>query len=428
MSDLNPIEVILIFDIGKTNKKVLLFNKHLDVISTKSVELPETIDEDGFPTEDIQLLTSFILNTFREVLADKRYKVRGVNFSAYGASLVYLNIHGQVLTPLYNYLKPYPQALLDNFYNRYGGQINFSRSAASPVLGSLNSGMQFYRLKHEQPEKMKSLAYVLHLPQYLASLVSGQFYSELTSIGCHTNLWDFDKNAYQQWLKDEQLNQYLPPLADKVHTSVPINGDELIVGTGLHDSSAALIPYLIEKKNRFLLLSTGTWCISINPFNNSPLSQEELQNDCLCFLQPNGKPVKAARYFGGYYHQENVTKIATKFNISIEEILQISYDDQEINLLMKLANTQKYLDCIDVKISYFVMMHQLIVNQKNSTDWVLQHAEVDEIVVDGGFARNRLFMKLLQLAYPDKLVTASELSQGSSLGAAIVLKKAIWNS
>jgi sugar (pentulose or hexulose) kinase len=374
------------------------------------------------------MLTSFVLNTFGEVLADKRYKVRGVNFSAYGASLVYLNIHDQVLTPLYNYLKPYPQALLDNFYNRYGGQINFSRSAASPVLGSLNSGMQIFRLKHEQPEKMKSLAYVLHLPQYLASLVSGQYYSELTSIGCHTNLWDFDKNAYQQWLKDEQLNQYLPPLADKVHTSVQINGGELIVGTGLHDSSAALIPYLLEKKNRFLLLSTGTWCISINPFNNSPLSQEELQNDCLCFLQPNGKAVKAARFFGGQIHQENVTKIATKFNISIDEILQISYDDEEITLLMKLTNAQKYLDCIDVKISYFVMMHQLIVNQKNSTDWVLQHAEVDEIVVDGGFARNRLFMKLLQLAYPDKLVTASELSQGSSLGAAIVLKEAIWNS
>jgi sugar (pentulose or hexulose) kinase len=70
VSDLNPIEVILIFDIGKTNKKVLLFNENLDVISTKSVELPETIDEDGFPAEDIQLLTSFILNAFREVLSD----------------------------------------------------------------------------------------------------------------------------------------------------------------------------------------------------------------------------------------------------------------------------------------------------------------------------------------------------------------------
>jgi ribulose kinase len=74
------------------------------------------------------------------------------------------------------------------------------------------------------------------------------------------------------------------------------------------------------------------------------------------------------------------------------------------------------------------MMEQLIVRQKLSTDWVLQTAEVDEIVVDGGFAKNRLFMNLLQLAYPNKLVTASELSQGSSLGAAIVLKEAIWNS
>ena len=428
MSDLNPIEVILIFDVGKTNKKVLLFNKHLDVISTKSVELPETKDEDGFPAEDIDLLTSFILDSFHEILADKRYKVRGVNFSAYGASLVYLDTNGKILTPLYNYLKPYPQQLLDDFYEQYGGQENFSRSAASPVLGSLNSGMQLYRLKKEQPEKMESLATVLHLPQYLASLITGQFYSELTSIGCHTNLWDFDKNTYQQWLKDKKLEQYLPPVPNKLYTSVQINELEVIVGTGLHDSSAALIPYLIEKKNRFLLLSTGTWCISLNPFNNSPLSQEELQNDCLCYLQPSGKPIKASRFFGGQIHQENVAKIAAQFNITSDEILQINYSDEDVSLFLKHLGNQEFLNCSDAKTSYFVMMEQLIVRQKLSTDWVLQTAEVDEIVVDGGFAKNRLFMNLLQLAYPNKLVTASELSQGSSLGAAIVLKEAIWNS
>ena len=428
MSDLNPIEVILIFDVGKTNKKVLLFNKHLDVISTKSVELPETKDEDGFPTEDIQLLKGFILNSLQEVLVDKRYVVRGINFSAYGASLVYLNIHGQVLTPLYNYLKPYPQPLLDNFYNLYGGQVNFSRSAASPVLGSLNSGMQLYRLKQEQPEKIKSLAYVLHLPQYLASLVSRQYYSELTSIGCHTNMWDFDRNAYQQWIIDEELDQYLPPVTTKMFTSVQLNSSDVIVGTGLHDSSAALIPYMLEKKNRFLLLSTGTWCISLNPFNYTPLTQEELENDCLCYLQPNGKPVKAARFFGGHIHQESVTKIAAQFNISVDEVLQLNYNNDEIILLLKQVDVHEYLNCSDLKTSYFVMMKQLISMQKLSTDWVLQTAEVDEIVVDGGFANNRLFMKLLELAYPNKLVSASLISQGSSMGAAVVLKEAIWNS
>ena len=423
---MNPIEVILIFDIGKTNKKVLLFNEHLEVISAKSVELTETKDEDGFPAEDIDLLTSFILDSFQEVLADKRYSIRGVNFSAYGASLVYLDTHGDVLTPLYNYLKPYPQQLLDNFYEQYGGQENFSRSAASPVLGSLNSGMQLYRLKKEQPEKMESLATVLHLPQYLASLISGQFYSELTSIGCHTNLWDFDKNTYQQWLKDEELEQYLPPVTNKIYVSVQINGDELIVGTGLHDSSAALVPYLLEKKNRFLLLSTGTWCISLNPFNNLPLSHDELRNDCLCYLQPNGKPIKAARFFGGQIHQENVVKIAAQFNITVDQILQINYSDEDVSLLLNQPVKQKYLDCSDARTSYFVMMEQLIARQKLSTDWVLQTADIDEIVVDGGFAKNKLFMKLLERVYPNKLITASEFSQGSSLGAAIVLKDAIW--
>jgi sugar (pentulose or hexulose) kinase len=87
---------------------------------------------------------------------------------------------------------------------------------------------------------------------------------------------------------------------------------------------------------------------------------------------------------------------------------------------------QKYLDCSDARTSYFVMMEQLIARQKLSTDWVLQTADIDEIVVDGGFAKNKLFMKLLERVYPNKLITASEFSQGSSLGAAIVLKDAIW--
>ena len=50
----------------------------------------------------------------------------------------------------------------------YGGESQFSKQTASPVLGNLNSGMQLYRMKYEKPEKFKQINYALHLPQYLS--------------------------------------------------------------------------------------------------------------------------------------------------------------------------------------------------------------------------------------------------------------------
>ena len=38
------------------------------------------------------------------------------------------------------------------FYDTYGGEEEFSFRTASPVLGSLNSGMQLYRIKYEKPD------------------------------------------------------------------------------------------------------------------------------------------------------------------------------------------------------------------------------------------------------------------------------------
>lgn len=424
---MKQMEVIAVFDIGKTNKKLFLYDHALQTVFEKSLVLPEIVDEDNFPSEDINSLRSFVVNEFDAVLEDPRYLVKGVNFSAYGASLVYLDQNGKVITPLYNYLKPYPKPLQESFYSHYGGENEFSRSAASPVLGSLNSGMQLYRLKYEQPEIFKRVAHVLHLPQYLSWLITGKFYTELTSIGCHTNLWNFDKQTYQQWLSEEGILTLLPemvPSSSVVH--VDYKGKNIAVGIGLHDSSSALIPYLKQRETNFMLLSTGTWCISLNPFNHSPLTEEELKNDCLCYLQTNGNPVKAARYFGGHIHQEFVQNIATHFSVSQDEILTYSFTDEEILELMKSDSEEEYMTVIDAKSAYFIALQKLVKDQKKSMEWVLYNADVDEIIIDGGFAQNKLFMQLLSFQFSNKKIIASSVHQGSSLGAAMVLKEQLW--
>ena len=68
--------VIMIFDVGKTNKKIFLFDDHYRLVFEDSVRLQETTDEDGFPCEDIDALTDWIRTSFERMLADERFDIR----------------------------------------------------------------------------------------------------------------------------------------------------------------------------------------------------------------------------------------------------------------------------------------------------------------------------------------------------------------
>ncbi|MFM8486796.1 MAG: carbohydrate kinase, partial [Bacteroidota bacterium] len=81
----------LVFDIGKTNKKVLVFDEQYRVVHELSARLPETTDEEGYPCEDIQLLEKWILGTKAQLLKDTRFQIRAINCTAYGASFVHLD-------------------------------------------------------------------------------------------------------------------------------------------------------------------------------------------------------------------------------------------------------------------------------------------------------------------------------------------------
>lgn len=117
--------VIAVFDIGRTNKKCFLFDEQYTIVWEQSVELAETADEDGFPCEDVHALTAWVKQTMQQVWQLEGFSVQAVNFSAHGASFVYINEAGEPVGHLYNYLKPYPAALQQKFYNKYGGEKAF---------------------------------------------------------------------------------------------------------------------------------------------------------------------------------------------------------------------------------------------------------------------------------------------------------------
>ncbi|HSC38895.1 MAG TPA: FGGY family carbohydrate kinase, partial [Chitinophagaceae bacterium] len=183
--------VIAIFDIGKTNKKLFLFDEQYRMVLEKTEQFEETTDDDGDPCEDLRALTSWVRQSLQGIVNDKAIEVKALNFSTYGASFVHVDREGQPVAPLYNYLKPFPDSLKEPFYSKYGGELTFSMHTASPVLGNLNSGLQLYYLKCLKPALFERIHYSLHLPQYMSMLVTGRAYSDITSIGCHTAMWNF---------------------------------------------------------------------------------------------------------------------------------------------------------------------------------------------------------------------------------------------
>ena len=73
-------------------------------------------------------------------------------------------------------------------------------------------------------------------------------------------------------------------------------------------------------------------------------------------------------------------------------------------------------------------LEKLVDEQKKFIDWILHNADVDEIIVDGGFAQNKLFIQLFSYQFSNKKIIASSVHQGSSLGAAMVIKEQLWKS
>ncbi|MGC4233642.1 MAG: FGGY family carbohydrate kinase [Niabella sp.] len=443
--------VIAVFDIGKTNKKLLVFNEQYHVLKEEVIVFDEIEDDDGFSCEDIEALSSWMLMQFEQLKCSSEFQLKAVNFSTYGASLVHVDVAGKRIGHLYNYLKSYPEPLIEEFLAARGGLSFFSESTSSPIMGHLNAGLQLYWLKKIKPGIFDRVATSLHLPQYLSFLISGKRQAEMTSLGCHSAMWSFADRNYHSWLEQEGIRVKLAPVT-KGDTGLRVvneqQGDTIIVGTGLHDSSAAIIPYLNSFKEPFIILSTGTWVISLNPFNNQLPTAEELEKGCLSYLTYQGNPVKTTMLFAGNDYSQQVKRIAMHFNIAEDCLNQMEYN---ASVIEKLKNKNQFIQgknhndnlinatisCAfhlrdlsffdDAEEAYHQLLLDMMVQQASSTNMVLKNSRIANVYVDGGFCRNKIYMQLLANTFSDKTVFATSMAQGTALGAALALHYA-WNS
>lgn len=440
---------IAIFDIGKTNKKLTLFDPDYHVLYEDDRQFQEIEDDDGFACENLEEVSLWVKKMTRDLKKIDNYDVKAINVSAYGASLVHLDEKGNPATPLYNYLKPYPEDVLSQFYNDYGDRESFALQTASPPMGMLNSGLQLYWLKYKKPHLFQNIKRSLHLPQYFSYLIHKKMYSEITSIGCHTGMWNYQSDQSHDWIYKEKLTSLLPPIVP-THTFEEISskGRSIICGVGIHDSSAALVPYLLGFVESFMLISTGTWNITLNPFNQEELTVEELRRDCLNYMDYRGTPVKASRIFLGKEHDYQEKRLAAHFSKSPKYHQSVSLDQEILSQLLAQQHPAKKFypqtmqhtgplpdytgpetDLSQFK-TYEEAYHQLVLDLVNMQVISLKLAKgntsLEKVFISGGFCNNRLFMQLLASYFPDIDFYTTNLKRASALGAALVLHRH-WN-
>ncbi len=436
-------EVTAIFDIGKTNKKFFLFDSDYNEVYREYIRFDLIKDEDGHPTEDLASLQHWLKEVFDRILDSQEFNITAINFSTYGASFVHLDVNGEVLTPLYNYTKPLDKKLISSFYQKYGPETEFASRTGSSNSGMLNSGMQLYWLKYEKPEIFAKIYYSLHLPQYISYVFTGIPLSEYTSIGCHTSLWDYSKKDYHDWVYNEDIHRILPPIVS-TETSINMNynGKRIKIGVGIHDSSAALLPYVRSVKKKFILVSTGTWSIALNPFPEKLLSQEDMAKDCINYMRINGKPVKANRLFLGNEYSLQVAELTKKYKVPADYHKSVSFDSEVfyeivkdfeyafrwISIKSKHRPAKTHYKYDRFEHAYHQMMVELVLLQVESIQIAAGEDLIEKLYVDGGFSDNDVYIKLLSHYLRDMELRTTDSSLGSALGAAIAISDTELNS
>jgi sugar (pentulose or hexulose) kinase len=198
------------------------------------------------------------------------------------------------------------------------GAYNLQRDdfadTGSPVLpAGLNLGMQLHWLESLNKGDYRD-AQLLPWAQYWAWNLSGVAASELTSLGCHSDLWrPFDRRhstlaARRGWAERlaplRRADAVLGSLKHEWQQRTGLSG-RVKVHCGVHDSNAALLAARslgVMSGRDVTVLSTGTWFVAMrSPLPGSAAWMTKLPEtrDCLVNVDVEGAPVPSARFMGG---------------------------------------------------------------------------------------------------------------------------------
>ena len=457
-------KIILVFDIGKTNKKGMVFDLNLRLLETKKAKFEE-YTENNIHMEPVDK----IFNWLKETLSyfHKKYSVSIISITTHGATIACIDENGNLPVPPVAYTTEPGKEFQQEFYREFGDDIRLQQETATPKLGNLlSTAKTAYFLKKNYAEDFTKVKHILNLPQYYGFLLTGKTSFEPTYIGCHTYLWNFKNTKYSSVAEKLNILDVLPHNLSRPWDILGIIRPELAEETGLaketpvtigiHDSNSSLLPYIIKSKKDFVLNSTGTWCVAMRIRDSADFAQDELGKLVFYNLSPFKQPVKTAIFMGGIEYETYkgiLKKIHGKFKPDIYDpllIKQILTEKKHFILPSVVQGTGQFPDSParvyengieftleniesgagmpeffrDLPFAMTVLNISLAIQSKVTLDRV-GTADSSHIFTEGGFRKNETYNKLLASFYPEQKVCLTELDEATAFGAALIAKAAL---
>jgi sugar (pentulose or hexulose) kinase len=415
-----------VIDIGKTNAKFAL----VDVASRTEVAVlkaPNLVSgADPYPHFDVEALWAFISDAIAEL--NREHAIDALSVTTHGAAAALLDAEGRLALPVLDYEFNGPDELAEAYDAIRPG---FAESFTPRLPMGLNLGAQLFWQSRRFPEAFAATRWIVTYPQYWSYLLSGVVANEITSLGCHTDLWNFETDLYSSlavregWLDklpevrkaSDVLGPVTPELAGRLGLKKPVP-----VYCGIHDSNASLLPHLIARKPPFAVVSTGTWVIVVAP--GADLSGLDPSRDCLANIDAFGRPVASARFMGGREFAllvEGDMPKATETTIArvLEQPVMLLPSVVEgsgpyPNRHARWTVSREALDpaAVAVATSFYLAL---------MTAECLQLAGADgDIAVEGPFASNALYLEMLAAATARPVVAMRSSATGTAVGAALL--------
>ncbi|QQR35609.1 FGGY-family carbohydrate kinase [Devosia oryziradicis] len=317
--------LIAVIDIGKTNAKVVLIDSstHLQLAGRST---PNAVRRDGpYPHADVDMLWRFILDSLRALHAE--HGVDGISITTHGATAA-LMAGDQLAMPVLDYEHGGPEETAAAYD---AVRPDFTESLSPRLPNGLNLAAQLFWQAQAHAADFARVTAILTYPQYWAWRLTGVMASEVTSLGCHTDLWAPVRTQFSSLVAAENWDKLFPPVRPAASVLGPIRGEVardtgLPAGTpvtcGIHDSNASLLPHLGAHATPFTILSTGTWTIAMTVGGDT--DKLDADRDSLANVDAFGRAVPTARFMGGREFDQLVGDVVVP---SPTEVARVIADD-----------------------------------------------------------------------------------------------------
>ena len=301
---------IAVIDIGKTNAKVVLIDRRTQG-QLASRSMPNAVAAGGlYPHADVDGLWAFITRSLASIHAE--HGIEGISITTHGATAALL-AGERLAMPVLDYEHDGPDQLGADYAVL---RPDFLETLSPALPLGLNLGAQIYWQSRAFASRFAEVTAILTYPQYWAWRLTGVLASEVTSLGCHTDLWSPEGGDFSSLVDKQDWRRLFPairPAASVIGGVLPevaaLAGiaQGTPVACGIHDSNASLLPHLGAHEPPFTIISTGTWTIAMTVGGST--SGLDPKRDSLANVDAFGRPVPTARFMGGREFDQLVPQI-----------------------------------------------------------------------------------------------------------------------